>query len=190
VRGEITPAYAILEPSVISTMHEYFPHLKLLYVLRNPIERAWSHAKMRVLNQKRKEHTLKGTPIDVDSMPDEWYIEHFHSSNSLRRGDYESCLRNWHGAYDPQQLRVLLYDDLLGDPRRFLQECCRHLGVDAFPYAGMEEDVLRRRVGTTVHSEIRPSLLHELQGLYAGKIASLSDYLGQDLVRLWLDSTA
>ena len=43
---DITPAYAILPPDVIEECHFAFPRLRFIYVIRNPLERAWSHAKM------------------------------------------------------------------------------------------------------------------------------------------------
>ncbi|HEX7966554.1 MAG TPA: sulfotransferase domain-containing protein [Gammaproteobacteria bacterium] len=185
VRGEITPGYAILPPETIAVIYRRYPSLRLLLTLRNPLERAWSNAKMYLV--------LKGIVADesqVDSVGDDWYIEHFRSDLSLRRGDYETCLRNWLGCFPREQLLLSFYDDLLEDPRGFLARSCGHIGVGASPYADMEEDVLRRRVGTTAHPAIRPSLLQELRGLYADKIASLSDYLGRDLSRLWMDGVA
>lgn len=40
--GEITPAYAILAPPIIAEVARAFPALRLIYLIRNPIDRAWS----------------------------------------------------------------------------------------------------------------------------------------------------
>ena len=38
-RGEITPAYAILPPETIAEIHARYPNLRLIYLVRNPIDR-------------------------------------------------------------------------------------------------------------------------------------------------------
>lgn len=46
VNGDITPAYSTLEPEVVARIGALFPDLRILFLLRDPIERAWSAALM------------------------------------------------------------------------------------------------------------------------------------------------
>ena len=46
VRGEITPAYSALPPDRIRFIRSVMPDLKLIFLMRNPVDRAWSHALM------------------------------------------------------------------------------------------------------------------------------------------------
>jgi hypothetical protein len=46
ISGEITPAYARLNNSTIEHIHRSMPNVKLIYFLRNPVERAWSQMNM------------------------------------------------------------------------------------------------------------------------------------------------
>lgn len=181
VNGEITPGYAILSPVVIRLIHQHFPHLKLFYILRNPLERAWSHAKMHVPQYKGPEYIA-----DLDRVEDAWFIEHFHSEKSLLRGDYETCIRNWRGVFPAEQLALYLYDDLLRDQATFLSRCCMHLGVDPGFHAQYGVAELQAKYETSGHEAIRPSLVPVLHEIYAPKIRSLSEYLRIDLMRLWL----
>lgn len=48
IRGEITPAYATLNRSVVQQIHRLFPNLKLIFIIRNPIDRIWSGMLMEV----------------------------------------------------------------------------------------------------------------------------------------------
>lgn len=181
VNGEITPGYAILSPAVIRLVHRHFPHLKLFYTLRNPLDRAWSHAKMHVPQYKGPEFME-----DLDRVEDAWFIEHFQSEKSLWRGDYETCIRNWRAVFPTGQLAIYLYDDLLSDPSAFLTACCAHLGIDPGIYGGHAVAELKARYEASGHETIRPSLLPVLKEIYAPRIRALEDYLGLDLVRLWL----
>lgn len=48
-QGEITPAYGFLDRATIAEIRLTVPDARLFYAMRNPIERAWSAAKMAVL---------------------------------------------------------------------------------------------------------------------------------------------
>ena len=174
-QGEITPAYAILPPERIAGIQAFQPALRIVYLLRNPLERAWSSALMAL---GRAEMTL-------DEASDQWFIDHFRSAGSMRRGDYETCLRNWYGVFDPGRILVLYYDDIARDPVGLLTRCCRHLGVDPGFFAALPEAEIRRRVFGGPGHPIRPTLLPVLRGLYHPRIRSLERFLGRDL-RHWL----
>jgi hypothetical protein len=177
VRGEITPRYAILPPETIALIRRHYPQLLLLFSLRNPMERAWSNAKMALLSRE-----IVSSMKDVDRVNDAWYIDHFRSELSLQRGDYETCLRNWLDHFDQEQLLISFYEDLQRDPRGYLA----HIGTDPSFYTSVPDSVLAQRIGTTEFGAIRPSLFPVLKDLYAPKIASLSAYLGRDFSSLWL----
>ena len=44
--GEITPMYALLPDSSIEYMMSFNKHMRFIYLVRNPIEREWSHISM------------------------------------------------------------------------------------------------------------------------------------------------
>ena len=45
-RGEITPAYAVLDPFTVREIAQLCPQARIFYSLRNPVARAWSAALM------------------------------------------------------------------------------------------------------------------------------------------------
>ena len=168
--GEITPAYAILPPAVLGEIRALNPALRMIYVLRNPIERAWSAALMA---HERAE-------LELGEASDAWFVDHFRSRGSMQRGDYETCLRNWRAAFDPAQILVLRYEALRDEPRAFLEACCRHLGVEPGFYRERSA-ALGTRVGAGPQAPLRPSVLPVLRELYRPRIARLAAYLGTDL---------
>lgn len=46
IAGEVTAAYARLPTREIARIHAIMPEAKMIYILRNPIERTWSEAAM------------------------------------------------------------------------------------------------------------------------------------------------
>jgi hypothetical protein len=167
--GEITPAYAILPEVKIRECREHFPDLKLIYLIRNPIERAWSSAKM----------ALKRAEMEIHEASDQWFIDHFHSQGSMVRGDYESCLRNWYATYPKDQLLVCLFDELQQDPASLLRRCFQHVGVIEGNYAWPAD--LDTKVFPTADHALPQKLRAALYSIYEDKIVSLANFLGRDL---------
>ncbi len=122
LHGEITPAYAILEPSVISRVRVWLPHVRLVYFIRDPVARAWSQA--------QNDFPLwLGKPLSTVG-PNE-LIQFLDSEGVRRRGDYASCIENWLLHYPREQLFVGLFDDIMGRPEALLADVFEFFGVDA-----------------------------------------------------------
>jgi len=176
-KGEITPAYAILPVEAIRDIHAINPALRSVYIIRNPVERAWSSALM----------ALGRAEMTIDEASDQWFIDHFRSAGSLARGDYEQCIRNWRSVFPSEQLLVLRHEEIRSEPLALLTQCCRHLGIDEKFFAAAGTELLGRRVFSGPGHTIRPGLLPVLREIYCPKIRSLGEYLGADLGP-WLET--
>lgn len=175
-RGEITPAYSLLDEDTIRAIHAVNPQLRILFSMRNPLHRAWSSALM----------ALRRAELSVQEASDQWFLDHFRSAGSTGRGDYEGTLRRWRAVFPAEQILVLDYDGIRDAPDCLLRDCARHLGIDEACFAGMGSDTLGRRVFAGPGHMLPPRLHDALVELYAPRIRSLSRYLGLDL-RHWLD---
>ena len=49
--GEVTPSYAVLDSEQVARARQLIPDARIVFLMRNPIERAWSHAMMEVRNR-------------------------------------------------------------------------------------------------------------------------------------------
>ena len=170
-RGEITPAYAFLPQERIDEIARLFPHLRMIYVLRNPIDRAWSHSLMK----------LRHTDRPVDETPDDWFIEHAHSEHSMQRGDYLTCLRRWTTAFPEDRTLVERFESITDEPRSLLARCASHLGVEPEGFDAIPDDDLGRTVRPGPGLDIRPAVRMVLDEIYAPKIEALAAHLGWDL---------
>jgi len=171
VEGDITPAYALLDRERIKQAHEHFPKLKLIYILRNPIDRAWSAALM----------ALRRAEMTFEEASDQWFIDHFRSLGSLKRSDYEGTIRGWTSIFSRAQMLILRYDDINRSPADVVQRCCRHIGVDPSFYDQQSPELLRQKVFAGSGETLPPSLYAELRTIYEPKILSLADYLRWEL---------
>ena len=119
-QGEITPAYATLDEATIREIAALAPNLRVFYSLRNPIARAWSSALM----------ALERSEMTIDDASHLWFLDHFKSAGSRRRGDYLCCIKRWQGVFCDEQFLTIMFDDIFKDPGGVLVRLCRHLGVD------------------------------------------------------------
>jgi hypothetical protein len=169
INGDFTPAYAFLPTVTIRQIHSTFPDLRLIYLIRNPKERAWSSARMALEVSEMLHHEAS----------DQWFIDHFQSIGSLLRGDYESCIRQWRSVYRHEQLLLIRYESIVNDPIGVLKKCLNHLGLE-YLFKEQEENQLLQPVFKGDGVSIRPQLQQVLSQIYSDRISSLSHYLGED----------
>lgn len=157
--GEITPAYAILPQEKIKEVHENFPDVQLIYILRDPIERAWSAALM----------ALERAEMQIAEASDQWFIDHFNSQGSLQRGDYESCIANWLKFYPRHQLLIMDFRKIKINPLAFLKQCAAHIGVTESFFDAISEKAASEKIHATTGNRVRPSLLPVMEKIYREK---------------------
>lgn len=176
VSGEITPAYAFLNPSVINEVKSAAPHLRIFISLRNPIERAWSGALM----------ALRRAELEYAEASPQWFIDHFNSRGSRLRGDYETAIRNWRAVFGHEAMLILWYRDISERPRAMLKALARHIGADPAFFETVGDSELNEVVFKSAQRSLPQALRQHLVGLYADQVSSLSQYLGVDL-QDWLE---
>ncbi len=122
-RGEITPSYSILNPSDIARIQAINPDMKLVFMIRNPIERAWSGLRFSV--------AIGSTEIRLNSVNE--VIARLETPRMLLRGDYERTLDNYLQFFPSSQILVCFYDAISRDPEGLIDSIARFLGVREFP---------------------------------------------------------
>lgn len=168
LRGDLTPAYSILPGEAVSEIAREFPRLKLFFLMRDPVQRAWSSARM----------ALARAEMRSDEASDAWYVDHFRSRGSLARGDYAATLDRWLAAFPRASLLLLRYEDLAADPAAAARAACGHLGLDPAPLLADANPWLRARVREGEPAELRPALRAALEEIYAEPLRRLRERHG------------
>ncbi|MDD3444304.1 MAG: sulfotransferase [Zavarzinia sp.] len=120
VRIDFTTAYALLNAEGIQHMRALCGGAQVLYLLRHPVDRAISHARMRV--------TRKGWPPTDDS------VRHFLDEHwSYRHGDYVGNIARWQALWPAAQFHLLSYEDIATRPLELLARVCDIAGIDFKP---------------------------------------------------------
>jgi hypothetical protein len=123
--GEASHSY-LYEPRAAAEIRRYVPEAKLIAILRNPIDRAYSH----FLHMVRE-----GTePLDdfAQALREDKVGVHKERifQDYIGRGFYYSQLERYFDIFDRDQVRVYLYEDLSAAPTSTLQDVFRFLEVD------------------------------------------------------------
>lgn len=115
--GEISPSY-FCEAGVPERVHQYQPDAKILVSFRDPVKRALSNHRHEV----RVGHfTQDGLRFESGLANNPMYLE---------QGRYATHLKRWLAYFPPEQLMVVLMDDIEKDPLAVAREVYRFLGVD------------------------------------------------------------
>ena len=147
--GEASPTYLFF-PTVPSRMKKILPDVKLIVILRNPVDRTYSHyhhnlrlnnetlsfekAMMLAKERHERDHTAK----DTDFVP-----KHFRSYSYLARGAYADQLERWFKHYDRKQFLILATEDLRKNPQRILDQVFNFLEVPSFQIGDLMDKNVR-----------------------------------------------
>jgi hypothetical protein len=120
MKGEATASYAVMKESLIEEIALLNPDIKTIMLIRNPLERAWSHAKKDLLRQTQK--TLQEVSIDD--------FKKFYSKDyQLRCGGYSEIIRKWGLIIGRDKFFIGMYDDIETRPNDLLRNIFSFLGV-------------------------------------------------------------
>lgn len=122
VVGDITPAYALLSERRLSAMATVADDVRFLYVLRDPVERLWSHVRMIAT---RRDDNGKLTRQRSARILDRVFAG--KESQIADRSDYAGTLARLQAAVPAKQVLVDAIEDLVsGDG---VKRLCHFLGV-------------------------------------------------------------
>lgn len=169
VRGEITPSYSILSREDVAHIHSLMPQAKIIFILRNPIQRTWSGVQMRLrrgtLSEGAAHELLLGPAVSP-------------------RSDYLTILSTWESAFPPDQMFVGFFDEIVESPERLLKSVYEFLGVpsgDQYIWPS-----IREKQNASPPRPMPAEVEFALATKYEPLIARLSDRFGGHATR-WLD---
>ena len=159
VCGEITGSYALLPEEGVVHLVRLNPDVKILFLLRDPIERAIAHVQM--LYKRGDPHAQRQfkplRTLEVDP-------------RVLARSRYSETLRTYRSLIDEDSLWIADFDQLATDPEALMQSVCAFLGVEfrteLFPdmHRKVHEGV-PREMEPAAHDRLRTALEPEYEAL-------------------------
>lgn len=168
ITGEADPAY-ILDPHALHAIRKLTPGVKLILLLRDPVQRAWSHYR----------HALRlgVEPLGFDAALDAEEERIENQWTRMMRGEAYLGLQIYHYAYqrtghyaeqmDPllalfprEQVLIMKSEDLFIDPPATVARVVEFLGLPAFPLTDY------RTYNQGVRDELEPHLRQRLEAYF------------------------
>ncbi len=181
--GEASPYY-IWDPRVARRAYEVNPDLKAVMLVRNPVERAFSHWQERVHNGVEPlsfEQALAAEDARTDGelermLDDPSYYSEAHDWYTYRsRGTYLPQLENWTSVFPADQLMVICSEDMYADVQGTFDRVSAFLGLPAVQLPTTKTFNASRRL------PMPEGARRELTDFFAPHDRALSEHLGRPL---------
>ncbi len=177
--GEKSTSY--LETSgTARRMNEQFPDLRVVVILRHPVERAVSNYRFSVrsgLETLPFDEAMAAEPKRLNTL--EFKKVSTHPFAYVQRGRYIEYLRDFLDVFAPERLLIVLHDELRERPQELVGQLYRFVGVD--PAYKPPEASSRHNVHPPDDLRIERSFLSDLCGRFADSNRELERLLDRDL---------
>ena len=130
-RGEFSTSY-LYSDDAAARIQTYYPDVKLVVILRDPITRAYS----------QYGNAVKGGEVSETMTFTEYCA---HEKSALEQGLYAAQLQRYFDRFDRSQVLVLFHEDIDVDKRAFIRRIYEFLGVRA----DFVPSMLERRINTS-----------------------------------------
>ena len=183
VVGEASPYYCF-HPLALGRIADQLPTARMIIVLRDPVERAWSHYSYEVARGNEDLSFADAIDAEPERLADaEARIlsgevkddRHWRLHSYLRRGHYEEQIGAVHRLFPPEQLHVVVSEELFAGPLDVMNQVFDFLGVG--PVDGGRFDA----ANANRKSALEPELRERLATYYAPHNQRLYEVLGREL---------
>ena len=154
--GETSPLYLYSEKA-IQRIHHYLPDVKLIVILRNPIDRAFSCYTHLLREGYESLSFADSLKAEEGRIHDNW-AHLWHYTNA---GFYCEQLEPYLDTFGKENLKVYLYDQLASDPMGLLKDIFSYLEVDK----SFEPDLSQKNISGLPKNRMLHTALNRKSGL-------------------------
>jgi Sulfotransferase domain len=183
ITGEATPYY-LFHPRVPERVAQVIPQARFIALLRNPVDRAYSHHRQEVTKGNEilgfeeaieaEKARLGGERAEMLQVERYFSVDHQRYSY-LSRGIYVDQLLRWSEFFSEKQILVLKSEDFFERPKESLKLVLDFLGLPEWEPAAWEV----RRKGE-YERQMDPSTRRRLEEYFEPHNKRLYEFLGKD----------
>jgi hypothetical protein len=183
IAGEASPYY-LFHPLVAERLARDFPDVRLIVILRDPVERAYSHYKERCKHNAEplafeealaaEQDRLRGEAERIIREPGYRSLEH-EDHSYLAQGRYLEMLERWFTFFPKSQFHVAVSEEFYADPGRVVNDIWSFLDLP------QHELLSRARHNQIPAPGIQPATRQYLQDAFAEHNSKLECLIGRSL---------
>jgi hypothetical protein len=137
ITGEASGAY-LQNPHTPKRIHNLNPNMKLILLLRNPVDRAFSHYKRKIKNGSEKlsfEEVIEKEKSRINGehekmeKNEKYYSPIYHSLAYITTGLYAIRLKHWLKYFSMRQILILENGEFLREPEKVYNQAIKFLDL-------------------------------------------------------------
>ncbi|UYG01954.1 sulfotransferase [Halomonas sp. LR3S48] len=121
-KGEVTPSYSAMSVEKVEKLYNYYPDAKLIFIMRDPVQRAWSMARHIAIRNRQDYSLLKSEDFLRKFIRD----KHYYNC-----GRYDRTIENYEKFFPNNQINYSFFEEIFqGDNCwDYLEEICEFLNI-------------------------------------------------------------
>ena len=123
--GEASTAY-LFSKSAAREIKSKIPQAKIIIILRNPIERAYSHYLMNIQGGISKQSFIDAINEDYEKKEKGWGVSNLY----IEIGQYFQQIQRYFHEFPKDQIKILLFEDLINDQATLMEDIYSFLEID------------------------------------------------------------
>jgi hypothetical protein len=176
IAGEVTPAYSTLSKEIVQKIYYINPKLKVIFLMRDPMERIWSSAIKGLARDRNKSAKF----ISNDD-----FMRKITAQSAILRGNYLRTLEIWESIFPSEQIHIDFMDEIRDNPKEVLLRAFNFLEVSA-DKKYIPVNVSQKKNSTDGYKiPIPPKIELHLARFYLPQLEMLSKRFGGHTVK-WL----
>lgn len=174
IAGDCTPSYLYHKPAM-ERIWNYNPQIKLIILLRNPVERAFAHWNMQRFKQREPLDFLEAIKAENDRIKQASTPVEARRVAYIDRGRYSEQLERVFKFFPKGHIKLIKFEDFQRDNRAVIDGVVQFLGLKPLR-------TIRRKDRNVVPYEraMRADERKSLYAIFAAEIAAVEQLLGWD----------
>jgi len=166
ITGEASGAY-LQNPHAPKRIHNLNPNMKLILLLRNPVDRAFSHYKRKWKNGSEKlsfeevidqeQSRIEGEQEKMEKN-EKYYSHTYHRLSYITTGLYVIRLKRWLKYFSMKQILVLQNEEFLREPQKVYDKTLEFLDLPKWKLPTFEK-FSKQRLSMDMNPKTREKLL-------------------------------
>lgn len=187
VTGEATPDY-LFHMHCPERIYKDYPNVKIIVLLRNPIDRAYSHynfiKKIRpddfepnsIFDAFQMEEERLAAEIEKVARNKNYYSEEYRYYSYKLRGKYDEQIERWLNYYPRNQILFIKSESFFENPKKELDKVVDFIGGKYKP----NTEFYFTKYNSNKYTDIDSSIVEYLSGYYIDTFVNLQNILGSE----------
>lgn len=176
--GEVTPGYSKLSDKEVLKIQKLMPEAKIIYLIRNPVDRIWSQTAM---------HFSKYGNRGLETIEHETIREFLNKPSVTHHSCYTETLAIWEKYFSVEQIFVGFFEQIAQYPQSLLFDLFRFLNVPA-DQRNISPNVTKKVFANKNYPQMPPDLSLEVTSRLYPEIVAMHERFGNQYTEAWLIS--